>query len=234
MKLAKQEQKVTYIGMLIDNSGSMSGVREPTLSGFNEQLQVIKSMVGPDHQVYLTTAIFSEPGKFKILRLFVDPTHVELLSKDEYKTDGGSTALFDAMDEIIRLMEQKREQISQGQNAALVQFFTDGQENSSVKVKSRDIIKSRIEELTKTGHWTFTYMGVGSIDDLASGYGFSAQNITQFQYGIKGAYANTATNSAALTSYAKARSVGSTYSADLYDSGDTTTKDDDVTKIVKP
>jgi hypothetical protein len=230
MKLAKPEKKITYIGMLIDDSASMASVRQPTLSGFNEQIQYIKTMVAPDHEVYLTTAIFSEPGKFKVLRLFVDPTTVEALGESEYTTSGGSTALLDAMDQLIRVMEEKNALIKEGKNAALVQFFTDGQENSSCVIKDRNLIKSRIEELTKTGHWTFTYMGVGSIEDISQGYGLSVNNITQFKHGVAGAVANSFTNTAALMSYNSARGAGATTSASLYNP----TNDEEDDKLVKP
>lgn len=225
MKLAKPETKITYIAMLIDDSVSMSGARHQTLSGFNEQIEFIKkNMVSPEHTIYLTTAIFSEPGKFRILRKWVDPMTVEPLSLSEYTTGGSSTALWDAMNELIEITEEKKEIINSGKNAALIQFFTDGQNNSSQKIKDPSTIRSRVQELSKSDHWTFTYMGIGGIDDIARDYGFNAKNITQFQFGAKGAAANSVTNTAALMSYSSARTAGATYSADLYKPDNKVTK----------
>lgn len=208
--------KRTYVAILLDDSSSMHGARQETISGFNEQLLSLKNMQGPDHEVFLSVIIFSDPNNIRLLRSQVPVSMVSPLELPEYTASGHSTALLDAMNYTISHMVAYNDKICQEGNAALVLFITDGQNNSSVVVRDKKFISTRITELQGTGHWTFTYMGIGSAEEISGDYGIAVGNVAKFAFGAEGAVQNFATNSVSLDSYSVMRSAGVTGSASFY------------------
>lgn len=227
MKVVLDTPKKTFVTFVIDASGSMMGVQEATISGFNEQLDTIRAMEGPDHEVLVTLYSFSDPSKIHRILDRVKAGKVKNLSKDSYVC-GGNTALLDAMGLAIS-HTQESPGLSDPTAAALMVIITDGEENSSREIRNRDTIKNKVAELEATGKWTFTYMGVGNLDDISSGFGFSKGNITQFAHGIQGMASNVAMASAGLASYATSRAVGMTSVKNFYD----TSKTDEILKNQK-
>lgn len=219
MKVIKEPtNKKTFVTFVLDASPSMGVVRKETVSGFNEQLQAVKAMETPDHEVFVSFILFSDSDKIETIRRWVKPSAMNPLTIDEYKTDiGGSTALLDALGDGMNLTEEKNSEINKPGNAALMIFVTDGGENSS-KRQNKSAIKERITKLQNSGNWTFTFMGTESIDSVMNGYGISAGNIAQFAFGAAGMHTNSISNSKGLESYAKLRSAGVTGSAHFYDS----------------
>lgn len=223
----EQTNKRTYVVLTLDDSASMSSVRMPTLNGFNEQLQSLKGMAAPDHEVLVAVYKFSDPSRIELLRDFTDVREVAKLSENEYTANGGSTALLDTMNKALNLVQSKDEDICTGQNAALVVFFTDGMENSSREIGNKIQIKDRIEKLAAKKHYTFSYMGVGNLDEIASGYGFAKGNVTQFHAGPAGAAFNATRNTRAFASYNASRTLGDTSVKSFYDSTKTDDDEDD-------
>jgi hypothetical protein len=231
MKILREtpKKKKTFVTFVLDDSGSMSSVRKQTVDGFNDQLGAIQGMQSEDHDVYLTLITFSDPNKIRTVRLRQPVKEVLPLNLVEYRADGGSTALLDGMKEGIYATDN-RELDDTENNAALIVFMTDGGENSS-KQTTKEQIKELIQSRTARGNWTFTYMGVGSIEEISGGYGIRAGNITQFQVGAKGMVENYAAHSHGLTAYASARNLGATATMDFY-SG-TPSLDKQVTEALK-
>lgn len=219
MKVLKEQPKQTYVVFVLDDSASMASVKTQTVSGFNEQLQAVKAMEAPDHEVFVSFVLFSDPNAINVIRHWVKPSELSPLSLNEYRADGGSTALYDAMMKGIEVAEEKLDSINNGINAALVLFVTDGGENNSKRFSGehgRLRIKEKIQALTNTDRFTFTFMGTEGIDTVQRNYGIFAGNATQFQYGAGGMHTNTISNVGAIHAYAGARSLGSTYSNSFY------------------
>lgn len=219
MRIYPQDQqsiKQTYVTIMLDDSASMQGVRQQTIDGFNEQLSALRALESLDHEVFVTIIKFSDPSNISTLRNKVSPKEIRPLELHEYTANGGSTALLDAMDYTIRNTAANSALIDNINNAALVIFITDGGENNSYKIKNRALIKEQIESLTGKGNYTFTYMGVGSIEDIQNGFGISGGNQVPFQYGKGGMVKNLMSNSSGIHSYMSARASGATASADFY------------------
>ena len=91
-----------------------------------------------------------------------------------------------------------------------VTVFTDGEENSSTKW-SRDDIKKMIEHFQSDGKWTFTFVGCGSFENVAStstSYGISTANTVAYADSDDGrtqAYAKIATS---YSNFARSAKLG--------------------------
>jgi hypothetical protein len=178
-------------------------------------------------------SLFSDAFRIQTIRSFERASQVRPLTNSDYGARGGFTALLDGMYRAISLTEEKAYEINQGKNAALVIFVTDGGENASHSY-NKSQIKEKIQALTASDRWTFTFMGTESIDSVADNYGISAGNVTQFQFGAKGMHTNSLTNSSSIGAYANLRSAGETFSASFYDSSKAPgAREEDPTPIVQ-
>jgi len=215
MKVLVDTPKKTFVTFVIDASGSMMGVQDATISGFNEQLDTIRAMEGPDHEVFVTMYSFSNHDAIHRVLSRVKASEVKNLSKSSYIC-GGNTALLDAIGQAVSYT-QDSPGLSDPNSAALMIIMTDGEENASREIRDRALIKNKVAELEATGKWTFTYMGVGNLDEISSGFGFAKGNITQFAHGIQGMASNIAVASAGLASYSMSRTAGETSVKNFYD-----------------
>lgn len=200
--------KRTYAVIVLDESGSMLEDRRTTLSGFNEQLQSLRSMSAGDHEVFLTLITFND--HVRVIAEKMNVQGFEPLTEQRYYPSGG-TALYDAMQEgISRLTSQM---VGAGpEDAAIMLTSTDGEENVSRNVKNPDVLKAQIKVLQDSEKYTFTFMGKGDLDRIAATYAIPKGNVERYQ----DAHLWSASNSAGFTSYATARSVGQTKMMDFY------------------
>jgi hypothetical protein len=151
-------KKKTYYHIILDQSGSMQDCIHSTVSGFNEQLQVIKSLQEryPEQEIRVGLTRFNE----KVMHTYFSqlPDKIAELSVEIYQPNG-STALYDAIGMTTRKVNEDigTELISDIATAVVV-IITDGYENSSRQFDLAQI-KSMIRELEATGKWTFSYLG---------------------------------------------------------------------------
>lgn len=145
--------KNTEIVFLIDRSGSMSGLENDTIGGYNSFIKEQKKLEG---KVKLTTVLFD--NDYELLHDKVDIKTVKSLTNKEYFVRG-STSLFDAIGITIN-------NISKYQKNSKVIFVitTDGMENSS-----REYTREQINKLIKSKiDWEFLFLGA-NIDAYAEG-----------------------------------------------------------------
>jgi len=158
-KKAKGEPK-TYIAVILDRSGSMQTVKEPTIAGFNEQVEVIQQQADKAGKTFVSLTTFATDVQFP---LWKQPA--ELLTKltaASYWPNGG-TAMNDAIGlTIAKLLEEVEDDED---TAYLVMILTDGEENSS-KWYGSAALSRLIASLQKTKRWTFTVAGANI--DLAA------------------------------------------------------------------
>jgi hypothetical protein len=151
----------TYIGFVLDESGSMQPIATATIVGFNEWLDTQQRNPVDDAVFSLTlfNTEFNTPIQNEAIK------HV--LPLDEYKYQpGGGTALFDAIASVATDIESEM----QSTDRALIVILTDGHENSSRKYKKPEQIKAFITEHEARGNWTFTYLSASPTawEDAAS------------------------------------------------------------------
>lgn len=151
-------KKKTYYHIILDQSGSMQDCIQPTISGFNEQLQLIRSLQErfPEQEVLVGLTRFND----RVLHTYFaqHPNRVTELNQDIYRP-GGFTALYDAIGMTTgKLNDQIGKELAGDIATVVVVIITDGYENASRHFKWRQI-KGMIKELEATGKWTFSYLG---------------------------------------------------------------------------
>lgn len=210
-----KKQKNTYVGIVLDESGSMGFGKDVTLSHFNEQLQTIqKGAASLKGKTKVSFISFND--NVKTLFENVDASKVSPITASQYNPNG-CTALFDAINHTINAIKQQQGEKDKD-SAVLLIILTDGLENAS-KI-SGDVIGSRIQELEKTGNWTFTLMGPNSdVKNIAQVLRMKEGNISGFKVdSIASRIIAGATMDAATSNYFSLRSQGMSQSASFYNS----------------
>jgi uncharacterized protein YegL len=150
--------------IILDESSSMSSIKEQIISGFNELVQTIQGAADryPEQSHYISFVSFNSHGSK--LHHFVDPAkELKALNASTYRPHG-NTPLYDT----IASSFQKLRKFLRGKSAysVLVTILTDGEENDSKSYTGLQI-KNMINELKKQ-NWTFTYIGTDhDIDKVA-------------------------------------------------------------------
>ena len=143
--------KHTEILFVIDRSGSMSGLEESTISGYNNFL---KEQKNDKHEAIVTTVLFND--EYKVLHNRKDINSVKKLTMKDYEADG-MTALLDAVGISVNEISRAQKEWSTKADNTFVVIITDGMENASVKYSYKDI-KKLIKQKEKEG-WKFVFLG---------------------------------------------------------------------------
>lgn len=162
----KKEMDIVF---LLDRSGSMRGMEEDTIGGYNSYLEKQK-----DNNAKVTTVLFD--NQYEMLHDRIDIKKVKKLTDKEYYVRG-CTALLDAIGKTINYIDKN--------NPKKVAFVitTDGLENAS-----HEFSKEQIKELIEGhSHWEFIYIGAG-IDSYTEGasIGIKKSNISNYVKDKKG------------------------------------------------
>lgn len=141
--------------IILDESGSMSSIKNTIVQGFNELVQTIQGIEKqfPEQEHFVSFVSFNSLGH-RLLH-FIDPaSKLKQIDEKSYNPDA-MTPLFDAMGFSINKLKQSLQ--GQTDYNVLVTILTDGEENDSKEFSGNDI-KKLVEEL-KQNRWTFTYIG---------------------------------------------------------------------------
>lgn len=185
---AKGSKKARIYNLIIvDESGSMSGLRDVTLSGINETLNTIREAQKEFSEVqehFVTLVTFDERNNRHVpaVRTIIDAEPALKVGKFSDYRPQGCTPLYDAMGNSLTSL---RETINDDENATgVVTILTDGLENASRQWRV-DELRRLIEQLKEEG-WTFSYMGsahnVKEVTDL-----LSIDNVLEFSHDDMGA-----------------------------------------------
>ena len=141
--------------IILDESGSMSSIKNTIIQGFNELVQTIQGIEKqfPEQEHFVSFVSFNSLGQ-KLLH-FIDPASTLKQIDDKSYNPDAMTPLFDAMGFSINKLKQSLQ--GQTNYNVLVTILTDGEENDSKEFSGSDI-KKLVEEL-KQNRWTFTYIG---------------------------------------------------------------------------
>lgn len=166
MKKKNEEMDIVF---LLDRSGSMSGIENDTIGGYNSYIESQKK-----NNAKVTTILFDD--KYEMLTKREDIKNIKKLTNKEYYVRG-CTALLDAIGTTIDFMDKEK--------AKKVMFVitTDGMENAS-----KEYNRAKIKEMIK-GHkdWEFIYIGA-DIDSYSEGQsiGIDSSNISNYRKDKKG------------------------------------------------
>lgn len=180
------DKKKTELIFIIDKSGSMSGMEEDTIGGFNSMLNKLKTESIPCR---LSTVMFNE--KSKLIHDRININEVTPLTMDDYEP-GGMTALVDTTVKSIKKIIKVQKETPEQHRAEKVIFviITDGQENSSWQYTANDMRSLILNEEEKYG-WEFVFLGA-NIDAIktAENYGIRSRRSANYVPDGKGSRLN--------------------------------------------
>jgi len=185
--IAQNNNGITELVIIIDKSGSMSGLESDTIGGFNSMLNQHKKGEGVCR---LTTIFFAD--HHKVIHDRVDISSVKPLTAADY-IPGGCTALLDTVGNAISHTKAVQAGATDETRANKVVFviITDGYENASREYSALQIKQMISQQQDKEG-WDFIFLGA-NIDavETASSYGINsrmAANITADSKGLQSSY----------------------------------------------
>lgn len=141
----KVTKTTTHIALLLDNSASMSGIRDQAKNAFNQIVQTIKDG-SEDQEVLVSVYTF---GRVVRQEQYEVPTNI-LQPMNRYSPMEGRTALLKAVNTAVRDLKRADDT---GEDSFLIQIVTDGMENAGGFTPQE--IKKLIQECQGTDRWTF-------------------------------------------------------------------------------
>lgn len=169
--------------VILDQSGSMSTIREAAVSGLNETIAGIRKAqetYADTQEHFFTLVAFCGCEKRKIYDK-VPALEIGPLSIQDYRPCC-TTPLYDAMGFTLNDMRHHVEQLDNAM--VVVTIITDGLENASREYTGM-AVKKLVEDLRGQG-WTFTYMGANQ-DAVEVAFTLSIRNARNFDYSAEGA-----------------------------------------------
>ena len=160
----------TYNLIILDESGSMSGVRHQTISGCNETLNSIRNTAKdqPDIKQFVSIFCFDNTNSRYIFQN-VPVEETRDLTTADYSPNS-CTPLYDAIGYTVT---QLRRLIADSDSVAVVTIITDGYENASRRWNHHSVVEL-IDSLKKKG-WVFTFIGANiDVEQTAKGLGIDS------------------------------------------------------------
>ncbi len=170
------KKNLTELVFILDRSGSMSGLEEDTVGGFNSMLKKQKSEAG---ECLVSTVLFDHESLVLHDRLPI--SEVEPLTDRDYVVRG-STALIDAIGSAIHHIGNVHKYARPEDVPERTVFIitTDGMENASHRYTSSKV-KAMIEKQKKKHDWEFLFLGA-NIDavETAKHFGIGSDRAVNF------------------------------------------------------
>lgn len=145
---------LTELVFILDRSGSMRGLENDTIGGFNGMIEKQKKQEG---EANVTTVLFDDG--YDLLHDRFPIVAIKTMTEKEYYVRG-CTALLDAIGQTIQKMENVRKHLPEEMRAEKVIFVitTDGLENAS-REYSQSEIRRMIEKQKEKYGWEFLFLG---------------------------------------------------------------------------
>jgi len=201
----------SHIVFILDRSGSMSGLEEDTIGGFNSMLEKQKQEPG---EARVTTVLFDD--RYELLHDGADIAKVPPMTNKQYFVRG-STALLDALGGTIKRIAAMQKQSAPEDRADKVLFVitTDGLENAS-REYSYDRVKEMVEHEKEKYGWEFIFLGA-NIDAVAAAgrIGIGADRAVKYHADSRGTRLNYETVGRAVSQMRMARPIEADWKADI-------------------
>ena len=168
--------KLTEIVFILDRSGSMAGLEDDTVGGFNAMVEKQKKEEG---EALLSAVLFNHESA--VLYDRVDIRKVEPMTDRQYSV-GGCTALLDAIGGAVHHIANVHKYAREEDRPAKTVFviITDGMENASRRYGSDEVQRMVKHEREKYG-WEFLFLGA-NMDAIAAARSFGIRDDRAVRY----------------------------------------------------
>ncbi len=177
---------LTELVMVLDRSGSMSGLEEDTIGGFNSMIEKQRKAEG---EAYVSVLLFD--GQREVLYDRVEISKVEPMNDSQYYVRG-CTALLDAVGCAIRHIEKVHKYAREEDvpEKTIFVITTDGLENASRQYRYEDV-RRMISRKTEKDGWEFLFLGA-NIDAVAEAgrIGIRANRAARYEHDGAGTQLN--------------------------------------------
>ncbi len=176
------KKNLTELVFILDESGSMSGLTDDTIGGFNSLIAKQKTEEG---EALVSTVFFSNESK--VIHDRVRLEDVPQLTGRDY-VPSGCTALLDAVGDAVRHISNihKYSREEDVPEHTLFVITTDGMENASRRYSHKEV-KKLIERVQEEKGWEFVFLGA-NIDaaETAGSIGIRAENAVDYHADFRG------------------------------------------------
>lgn len=204
-------KNVTELVFVLDRSGSMSGLEQDTIGGFNE---LLKEQKGLDGEVLVTTVLFDD--EYEVLHDRCNIKEIKPITTSEYYVRG-LTALLDAIGKTVNRIrnEHVKQGIKEMPNKVMFVITTDGYENASVEFTSKEI-KRLIERMRMEHDWEFIFLGA-NIDAVmtAEKFGIDKNRAANYHADSAGTALNYKTLSRAVKQMRTSASINDDWAKEI-------------------
>jgi len=208
------KNKTTLYHFIVDQSGSMSGVEDQTIQGFNTQLKTIQSLKNefPDQNYLCSLTFFNHVITDQIL--YGEVNSINPLTSQTY-CPNGTTALLDAIGgSIYGIKNRFGKELQNDEISIVLVIITDGHENAS-RIYSYHEVAQMIQELDETGKWTFSFLGA-DFDAIRTSEMLNIRKENVMNFDKSDYYDLMGDVSASIRTYAKEKSSGN-LKRDIFD-----------------
>ena len=148
------KKNLTELVFILDRSGSMAGLEDDTIGGFNAMIEKQKGEPG---EAYVSTVLFD--NEREVIHDRVDVQKVAPMTRKEYYVRG-CTALLDAVGSAIHHIGNVHKYAREEDRPEKTLFVitTDGMENASREF-TYGLVKSLIERQKEKYGWEFLFLG---------------------------------------------------------------------------
>ena len=187
-------KNLTEMVFILDRSGSMHGLEQDTIGGFNGMIEQQKKDAG---QALVSTVLFSNDST--VIHDRVDIRRIEPLTSRQYCVVG-CTALIDAIGDAIHHIGNvhKYARPEDVPEHTVFVITTDGMENASRRYSS-DTVKQMVKRQKEKYGWEFLFLGA-NIDavETAAQFGIDEDRAVTYQNDSAGQALNYKSISAAM------------------------------------
>ena len=205
-KIMKETMEIVFI---LDRSGSMAGLEQDTIGGFNGLIEKQKREAS---SARVSLVLFDDRTEVILDRVPIED--IGSLSEEEYYVRG-STALWDAVGRSVLHIARVHQKMKAENRPEKTLFTTDGMENSSVEY-SLDQVKQLIERQKERDHWEFLFLGA-NIDAVqtAGSMGIGASRAVNFHADKPGMRKNFGILARAMKLYEESEELDENWAEDI-------------------
>ena len=176
------KKNLTEIVFILDRSGSMAGLEDDTIGGFNAMIEKQKGEPG---EAFVSTVLFDNVSE--VIHDRVDVQKIQPMTRRDYYVRG-CTALLDAVGQAVHHIGNVHKYAREEDRPEKTLFVitTDGMENAS-RHYSYDRVKTMIQRQKELYGWEFLFLGA-NIDAAkeAARFGIRADRAANYHADCRG------------------------------------------------